>query len=571
MNMNNTLLHIFCFFLVSSLVKSQDVISKIEPFNRINTVSSEYGLVLNSDTNNFYFTSNKFEYKFDHKYYKIFNYCDGKIKRIQNLPTDYNAGPLCIIPGTKNVIISINNPKINKESSKAEVHLYILYENGKLEMLHFNANHYTCMHPYISADGKYLYFSSNMPGGRGGYDIYRSEIKDNNFLEPINFSSKINTSADETYPIEINEKQLSFTSEREDGKGGKDIYIAEKLNSEDHDYRYVYNIGDKINSAADDLYLTVYYDKNIGFFASNREGGVGLDDIYKVDIKGSFNPFIIFENQVLRDSTGRERAGIKFKVLDSLGNMVSEGFTNENGRYDVRLVASEKNTIQFNDEKNAFSINDTLSMGKNFNQDNYILPPEYRTLLCLVKDKNDANFKNIGIVVTCQSDTIVKGIADHKGFYTTKLIPKSDLIVTFSREGYKDVVLPADFTDTMKIVLERDVYTLFYSTGMANLTDESKKEIARFLSKTSSYRSKFKIKIIGHSDYTGSDAVNIKVSARRAKQCADYIRNITNSKHELILDWKGESEPINGCSDKNPCEIEKRGKNRRVEFNTIDF
>ena len=525
MNMNNTLLHIFCFFLVSSLVKSQDVISKIEPFNRINTVSSEYGLVLNSDTNNFYFTSNKFEYKFDHKYYKIFNYCDGKIKRIQNLPTDYNAGPLCIIPGTKNVIISINNPKINKESSKAEVHLYILYENGKLEMLHFNANHYTCMHPYISADGKYLYFSSNMPGGRGGYDIYRSEIKDNNFLEPINLSSKINTSADETYPIEINEKQLSFTSERENGKGGKDIYIAEKLNSDDHDYRYVYNIGDKINSAADDLYLTVYY----------------------------------------------ERAGIKFKVLDSLGNMVSEGFTNENGRYDVRLVASEKNTIQFHDEKNAFSINDTLSMGKNFNQDNYILPPEYRTLLCLVKDKNDANFKNIGIVVTCQSDTIVKGIADHKGFYTTKLIPKSDLIVTFSREGYKDVVLPADFTDTMKIVLERDVYTLFYSTGMANLTDESKKEIARFLSKTSSYRSKFKIKIIGHSDYTGSDAVNIKVSARRAKQCADYIRNITNSKHELILDWKGEREPINGCTDKNPCEVEKRGKNRRVEFNTIDF
>ena len=98
-------------------------------------------------------------------------------------------------------------------------------------------------------------------------------------------------------------------------------------------------------------------------------------------------------------------------------------------------MASEKNTIQFNDEKNAFSINDTLSMGKNFNQDNYILPPEYRTLLCLVKDKNDANFKNIGIVVTCQSDTIVKGIADHKGFYTTKLIPKSDYNIDWNNKN----------------------------------------------------------------------------------------------------------------------------------------
>ena len=66
--MNNTLLHIFCFFLVSSLVKSQDVISKIEPFNRINTVSSEYGLVLNSEGKNVYHTISGGDFHNNHKF-----------------------------------------------------------------------------------------------------------------------------------------------------------------------------------------------------------------------------------------------------------------------------------------------------------------------------------------------------------------------------------------------------------------------------------------------------------------------------------------------------------------------
>jgi len=106
---------------------------------------------------------------------------------------------------------------------------------------------------------------------------------------------------------------------------------------------------------------------------------------------------------------------------------------------------------------------------------------------------------------------------------------------------------------------------------MHNLNDASKQEIDRFLDKISKYENPFKIHIVGHSDYTGSDAINIKVSSRRAKQCAEYLKEKTNNKYELIIEWKGEHQPMNDCTDETPCEPVKRGYNRRVEFMTIDL
>ncbi len=145
------------------------------------------------------------------------------------------------------------------------------YEAMKLGT-HINVPGYKTQQPFVTQDGRKLFFSSNRPGGFGGFDIWMAGIDENGFVgNPINLGDKINTSGDEQTPFfhQLG-STLYFSSNGHPGLGGLDI-VKSALNAEDSTYGPVKNMNAPINSPKDDAYFVMDKMQSKGFFASDRK------------------------------------------------------------------------------------------------------------------------------------------------------------------------------------------------------------------------------------------------------------------------------------------------------------
>lgn len=138
-------------------------------------------------------------------------------------------------------------------------------------------------HPAPSADGRYLYYVSDMPGGYGGKDIWRSEKKGEEWGEPENLGPTVNTKADEMFPSFRADGRLYFSSDGHGGYGGLDIYeakLAPKKSPKEPDSWIVTIMPEPINSASDDFGITFAGAENRGFFSSNRKNKKFYDHLF---------------------------------------------------------------------------------------------------------------------------------------------------------------------------------------------------------------------------------------------------------------------------------------------------
>ena len=132
-------------------------------------------------------------------------------------------------------------------------------------------------HPAISPDGEWLYFTSDMPGGKGGLDIWRVRITPAGYGGVENLGEPVNTPGDEAFPTFRPNGDLYFSSNGHPGLGGLDIFIA-KVGK---DGRYhLSHPGYPLNSQGDDFGMTFEGPYNRGFFSSNRGDARGWDHIY---------------------------------------------------------------------------------------------------------------------------------------------------------------------------------------------------------------------------------------------------------------------------------------------------
>ncbi len=203
----------------------------------------------------------------------------------------YHDGPLTITKDGKTMYFSrtdfiknvlgrngegISNLKIYKAS----------LVDGKWENikeLPFNSNHYSNAHPALSADETKLYFASDKSGGKGGSDIYYVDINNGSFGKPKNLGSIVNTNKNEKFPFINSEGALFFSSDGHPGLGLLDIYGT--VSDENKNIVSIINLGTPVNSSKDDFSFFMNSDGLSGYFASNRKGGAGSDDIYAYDRK----------------------------------------------------------------------------------------------------------------------------------------------------------------------------------------------------------------------------------------------------------------------------------------------
>lgn len=134
----------------------------------------------------------------------------------------------------------------------------------------------TFAYPAVSPDGKWLYFSSDMPGGQGGMDLWKISLDEYGYGAPENLGPKINTFADEVFPSFRANGELYFSSDGHPGMGGLDLFRAEQDSS---GIWTMENLGAPMNSAGDDFGMTFEGLHNRGFFSTNRGNGRGWDQI----------------------------------------------------------------------------------------------------------------------------------------------------------------------------------------------------------------------------------------------------------------------------------------------------
>jgi outer membrane protein OmpA-like peptidoglycan-associated protein len=252
-----------------------------------------------------------------------------------DLNSKFNDGPICFTRDFNYVYFTRNNASKEEKSKDGTYKLKILEAtmdaNGfsMVKPLPFNNNDYNYAHPSISFDGYVLYFSSDMEGGKGGMDIYMSK-KDSSgsWGAPINLGDKINTAGNEVFPFVSSDGILYFSSNGLDGLGGLDIYQT-KL-ALDMPTR-VYNMGEPINSNKDDFGMFLMEDNKYGYISSNRKEGGMDDDIYQLqilrDIKKGKEVKIITKDK----ETGEPIANAKLVIN---GDTV---LTNDLGEYDTAV------------------------------------------------------------------------------------------------------------------------------------------------------------------------------------------------------------------------------------------
>lgn len=227
----------------------------------------------------------------------------------------------------------------NKKLKISQVNLFKASNiNGKwsnITVLPFCGSEYSTGNPFLSKDGKTLYFSSNMPGSIGGIDVWKVAVnQDGSFGTPENMGTKINTEGDESFPsVSEDNKMFYFASSARQGFGGYDLFMYDMSKGES------VNMGKPINSEKDDFAFSFHKEKNIGFLSSNRSG---VDNIYLATPVCGVEIMTI----VTDAKTGAILANAKVAIVDEKKNVIATETSNAKGEVTYYVECDKNYTVQ---------------------------------------------------------------------------------------------------------------------------------------------------------------------------------------------------------------------------------
>lgn len=207
--------------------------------------------------------------------------------------------------------------------------------------LPFTSNKYSTEHPSLSKDGKTLYFASDMPGGMGGFDIYKVAVNgDGTYGEPENLGATINTKHREQFPFISNLDVLYFASDDHQGYGGLDVFRSNMVNG---NFDKPVNLGSSINSPLDDFAYVIREKDNKGFVSSNKSGH---DRLYGFAREENILTKYLVEG-IVQDKNSKELlAGSLVTLFDETGTVIQDSIVGSKADYLFKIEPNKKYTIR---------------------------------------------------------------------------------------------------------------------------------------------------------------------------------------------------------------------------------
>ena len=261
------------------------------------------------------------------------------IKFSKSINTKYHEAAVAFSPDHNTMYFTRNNFGKKLRRDNQGVNHLKLYRSQKIngewtpaEELPFNGEDFSTGHPAVSPDGKQLFFVSDRPGSMGETDIFTVDInEDGSFSIPRNLGTNINTEQKEMFPFFTGSK-LYFSSDGHTGIGGLDVFQA--AFDEEEGFLEVKNMGKPINSSKDDFSFIVSEETQKGYFASNRDGGKGDDDLYSFE---RLFPEEVNENAiagVITDKiTGETLPDAMVELLDENNILLKEVISDMDGSF----------------------------------------------------------------------------------------------------------------------------------------------------------------------------------------------------------------------------------------------
>lgn len=590
----------------------------IENQESINTEYSEIGPAFCN--NAVLFSSNR--YKFDgfsnlhtwtgNDFYKIYKLKEKKsdevVKFTNRIQSKYNVGPINydslhgVLYITRN---QTEKAKINKSSDgqiKLGIYTYSYntkrnkWENEKA-FLYNNAN-YNVAHPTISADGNWLVFASNLPGSIGGMDLWICKNEEGKWSEPRNLGSKINTKGNEVFPFINAENILFFSSDGMEGLGGLDIYYAALSNG---NITSVFTTSYPINSMGDDFGFIVNQEGNSGYFASNRNGGKGSDDIYKASILKKYTSTTILEILVLDELNNKplSNAILRFKNIND--SSLVQGITNANGVFSLTLDRNRKYNMEAFKElytKVEFPITTVKSTSDSTIKHTVYISKTGINLHFKVSSKNSKlplSETSITVRDYNTKDVLYAFNTSSTGNYTKSLNPiKINDVLNYTIEIRKQGFEPKALSFNRKIVKFEDIYVdteldlhldsiiyltetfksfninpIYFDLDKWDIRTDATVELNKIVNLMKEYP-QLEIELRSYTDCRASEGYNNDLSDKRVRSTIQYLISKGIKGNRLFGKGYGESNLVNdcGCEGENPstCTEMQHQLNRRTEF-----
>jgi len=492
-------------------------------FKELNTQGADYAPVLSEDF--LYFTSGRqasgIYAATGTPYHKLFRTrADGlkvDVSGVQALPEfkneeGLNQAAIAVSPDGNTIIYARGNSTSSKDLP--DVALFASYFRGAgfTQPIWMPVNEdefWWNSTPAFSPDGSELYFASNRPGGFGGIDLYKAtKLANGDFGNAVNLGPTINTPGNEMFPRPTRDGKFFFASDGHPGFGELDLFVAEK---DDAGGMVVKNLGQNFNSEDDDfgIFFTEY--PKSGFISSNRDGGVGDDDIY------------FFEDKTPKP-----------KVVNVLLNV----FTKESKAEGAPAVLSQARVVLYGA--------DNKQQGGDFSN------TQGRVRFTMAPEQDYT-------IIASKSGYFSKSIP-----YTTKgKTPDPKTLVQDVTNVTLDTTIILD-----QLILEKAIVldNIYYDLDKADIRTDAAVELDKLV-KILKDNPAIRIELSSHTDSRSSDAYNLDLSQRRAQSAVDYIVSKGVAAERLVAKGYGETQLI----IKDAKTEEEHQTNRRTEFKVIEI
>lgn len=512
----------------------------------------------------------------------------------------YHEGPSVFNKQQNRIYFTRNNYHNGRaRKSKDGVKKLSLYsadfENGKwgnAKPLNIYSSNYSIGHPALSANDSVLYFVSDMPGGYGGTDLYKSFLDNHGkWSDPVNLGKPVNTEGNELFPYIDQEGTFYFSSDGHPGFGGLDLFRTQLGSST------VENLGAPVNSAFDDFGIALDNTCKEGFISSNRRRGFNDDDIYQVNIPKP-QPFLVrivdsLTRELISESMVEITAMINQEKIktDSTGSGTYKAKLWDQKSYDFLATAADY-------------FPKTITILADLQSPVITIPLRKLPYGCIVagtvynKDtKLPVAGARVWIYDFAKKDTVYSILTGPDGKYRyTSLESMNNYHIRATRRGFfkKPPVKLSTHDNKCLSSVEREfdylrdleleeivigkaikIENIYFDLGKYNIRKTAAVELDKIV-RLMQENPEIVIELSSHTDCRASYQYNMTLSDNRAKASAEYIITKGIPKERIVGKGYGETKLVNDCecegkSISRACSEDEHQANRRTEFSVTGF